>query len=305
MSLAVLIALCVLVITAIGGPLVLRLAREMESQRIAGLGVAAAGLIAIASLLCSPALGDDPSNSQDSSPPAAEQPQDDAPDDSPDGDESLDEIETRLKEAMSESGSKISLAANESLAELVTTEQPAWMSIPSEEALVRHQQVIASKLYFSSQETESDLDSAMEDAVSRYVNNYLGESNASLLIRHDTEFIRSNLVKEQFEEVWNVKQFDKKMYRRHVLLDFNDSFRSRIDGEWRDVVQTSKVLTTGLGAFGLLGLMGVAFAYLRLDTVTKGRYSGRLQFVAAAAILALSAAGVLFANVNAEWLRWM
>jgi len=55
----------------------------------------------------------------------------------------------------------------------------------------------------------------------------------------------------------------------------------------------------------LLGLMGVVFAYLRLDTATKGYYSGRLQFLAAAAILALSAAGVLFANVNADWLRWM
>ena len=43
----------------------------------------------------------------------------------------------------------------------------------------------------------------------------------------------------------------------------------------------------------------------RLDTATKGYYSGRLQFLAVVAILALTAAGTLFANVNSDWIRWM
>jgi hypothetical protein len=302
MSLAVLIAFCVLTIAAVSGPLVLRFAREMESQRVAGLAVAATGLLAIATLVCSPAVAQD--SSQDSS-QADNKIVVEAEDEGELSDTELEEIEATLKKALADSNSEISLESHESLAELVTTDQPEWMTISAEESLIRHQQVVASKLYFTSQETETDLDDAMADAVSRYVNNYLGESNASLLIRHDADFIRNNLMREQFDEVWNVTQFDRKMYRRHVLLDFNDNFRSRLDHEWRDVVQTSKVLTTGLGAFGLLGLMGVVFAYLRLDTATKGYYSGRLQFLAAAAILALSAAGVLFANVNADWLRWM
>lgn len=201
--------------------------------------------------------------------------------------------------------SEISFNTSESSVELVSKDQPNWLNLPDDEALIQHRYVVASKLYFSSQETEGDLDASLRQAVDRYVNNYLKDDKASLLIRHDADFIRSNLVKEQFDEVWNVKQFNKNMYRRHALIEFNDNFRSHLDAEWRDVVQTSKVLTAGLTAFGVLSLLGVGFTYLRVNNATGGCCAGRLKFLSAAAILALGAAGALFANVNADWLRWM
>jgi purine-cytosine permease-like protein len=58
---------------------------------------------------------------------------------------------------------------------------------------------------------------------------------------------------------------------------------------------------TGLGAGAVLLLLGTMFSYLKLDTETRGYYTGRLQFGAAGVILAIIAAGVVCAN----WIPWM
>ena len=56
-----------------------------------------------------------------------------------------------------------------------------------------------------------------------------------------------------------------------------------------------------LGAWPVLGFLGLVFGYLKLDTATRGYYTGRLQIGALAAVLSLAAAGVLLAR----WIPWM
>ena len=56
-----------------------------------------------------------------------------------------------------------------------------------------------------------------------------------------------------------------------------------------------------MGAGIVLLLVTTLFGYFKLDTATRGYYTGRLQFAAAAAILALVAASVLLA----KWIPWM
>lgn len=252
----------------------------------------AAGLVALAAPLTSPRLQADETEAVSQSEELTS--------------EEIAEIETRIQQQLSEpSSSEISLEKGSQLAELLTTDQPAWLTIPSEQFLISHKRAVASDLFFSEQACDKSLGSEMSAAVRDYINAYLGDENAAMLVHVDDEYIRKNLVSDQFDEVWDVKQFGKQMHRQHALLDFSESFRELLDSKWSDVVQTSKLLTTGLGAGGLLGLLGIAFAYLRLDSATKGYYSGRLQFLAGAAILALAAAGTLFAKLNEEWLRWM
>jgi hypothetical protein len=43
------------------------------------------------------------------------------------------------------------------------------------------------------------------------------------------------------------------------------------------------------------------FGYFRVDNATRGYYTGRLQFLSAAAILAIVGAGV----VLARWIHWL
>lgn len=292
-------------------------ASHREAIRETSFSVVAGAAMLAMTIICAPALADVPNadggaeavatETPPAATPAENKSEAEAPlsEDSPSQSQAItDRIEAEIQEALSKS-TDISFESGESMAELVTKEQPDWLKISSEESLVNHKRVVASELHFTAQETEKDLLKATREAVNQYINGYLGDDKACYLVRIDDNYIRNNLMSEQFDEIWKVKQFDKQMYRRHALLDFNDGFRTSLDQQWRDVLQTSKLLTTGLGAFGLLGLLGISFVYLRLDTATKGYYSGRLQFLSAVAILALSAAGVLFANINADWLRWM
>jgi uncharacterized integral membrane protein len=53
-------------------------------------------------------------------------------------------------------------------------------------------------------------------------------------------------------------------------------------------------LALGFGA--VLCLLSVVFGYFRLDTATRGYYTGRLQFLAATAILIVIVAGALLAT---------
>ena len=50
---------------------------------------------------------------------------------------------------------------------------------------------------------------------------------------------------------------------------------------------------TAVATGGLFGLLATVFGYLKLDTLTRGYYTGRLRMAAAMTILAL-VAGLLF-----------
>jgi len=64
---------------------------------------------------------------------------------------------------------------------------------------------------------------------------------------------------------------------------------------------TSRLAQTGLLSGGVLLLLGSIFGYFRLDNATRGYYTGRLQFMTAAAILAVVGAGA----VLAQWIHWL
>jgi hypothetical protein len=83
------------------------------------------------------------------------------------------------------------------------------------------------------------------------------------------------------------------MINLHVLLEFDErSWRelSRMQHE-REIEE--RVAVVGIGAGWLLALLGTVFGYLKLDTLTRGYYTRRLQLVAGAVILTLIGAAVL------------
>jgi hypothetical protein len=84
------------------------------------------------------------------------------------------------------------------------------------------------------------------------------------------------------------------MYNLHQLLVFDDSVNQEIDRRYRESHRAGRLAYTGAGAALLLGLIATMFGYLKLDTLTRGYYTGRLRAAATAAILALAmVAGLL------------
>ena len=60
-------------------------------------------------------------------------------------------------------------------------------------------------------------------------------------------------------------------------------------------------MQTGLVSGAMLLLLTSVFGYFRLDNATRGYYTGRLQFMTAAAILAVVGAGV----IAAQYITWL
>lgn len=153
--------------------------------------------------------------------------------------------------------------------------------------------------YYRMRECLRELDEEIRAAAEEFINDYLEDPRAATLVRYDLRQIKNRLVRETFQE-----QLDTSvgpMNQAHALLEFDTSFCSELEERWKRAQTTVRLWHTGALAGIVLLLIATLFAYVQLDTATKGHYTGRLQFAAAAAILALVAAGVLVTR----WIPWM
>lgn len=175
-------------------------------------------------------------------------------------------------------------------------QRPEWVDAQPDLAGDVHRIVVTAGPYERKSECVQALDEEKQKAVAQYINDYLGSPRASLLVRYDLETINRRLLKAEnvHEEVIQVSLGP--MHQVHALLEFDPEFRAELDGAWRDVRAGVRLGQTGLIVFGVLGLLGVAFSYFKLDTATRGYYSGKLQLLAALAILAVLGAGLVMSG---------
>ena len=146
------------------------------------------------------------------------------------------------------------------------------------------------------------LDEALVKATNQYIAEHLGSELApSLVSNYNAASIKREFVKPEntYDEVITVSIGD--MHQSHALLEFPPEFRARIEASWAEVRAASRLAQLGLFAGAGLLLLGSVFGYFRLDNATRGYYTGRLQFMTAAAILAIVGAGVFVAR----WIHWM
>lgn len=154
--------------------------------------------------------------------------------------------------------------------------------------------------YRTVRDCEPDLEREVKTAVSDFVNAHLKAKHAATFVNYSLdELRRRKIVREQFTEQLGTSLGI--MNQVHAQLVFDNAFRDDIDARWSEVKSKSRLAQTGLGAGVVLMLLSTLFSYFKLDTATKGYYTGRLQFATAGAILTLVAASVLLAY----WIPWM
>lgn len=196
----------------------------------------------------------------------------------------------------------------------LTTPRPDWIETEASKSEDRYQIAVESGLHVRKRTAQQALRDNVKAAVDSYVNDYLESELASTLTGYaieegDSAGTRTislrlegrtfDLARERFDEQ---VEFDYGvMHQSHALVKMDKDIRQALDQRWGQVRATSRLFQTGLGAGALLLLLGTMLSYLKLDTATRGYYTGRLQFGAAAAILAIVAAGVVCAN----WIPWM
>ncbi len=237
----------------------------------------------------------------DATPPEAENSEDDG--DDADSDSEIDADEELKIQLVPEEGKPIRPAIPES---------KSWVdSEPVLEGDV-HTMAVSSGPHETLQECRRSLDEKLKAAVDEYIDWYLGkvygnQFKASNFVDFDASYVRANLINVPANPDGVYSELIKfsigPMHQTHSLVRFGPEFRtvldhrrSEIDHRWKRMRQTGRLLAAALGFGFILAVLGVVFGYFRLDTATRGYYTGRLQFIAAVAILAAIVAGLVLAR---------
>jgi hypothetical protein len=179
--------------------------------------------------------------------------------------------------------------------------RPEWVGQkPKFEGKV-HTIAVASGPYATDKESRRALDAAIVKATNKYIADQVGSDQAPRLIRFDARTIKKRFVKPD-NAYHDVARYSVGwMHENFALLEFGPEFRNELDRRWTKVKATSRVAQTGLFSGAVLALVGSIFGYFRLDNATRGYYTRRLQFMAAAAILAVVGFSLFIAG-SIHWL---
>jgi len=179
--------------------------------------------------------------------------------------------------------------------------RPKWIGAEPNLRGKVHTIATSSGPYALDPQSRRALDEAIVKATNDYIAEQLGSELAPKLLRYDARTIKERFIKPE-NTYHDVARYSVGwMHENFALLEFGPDFRNELDRRWTQVRATSRLAQTGLVSGGVLLLLGSIFGYFRLDNATRGYYSGRLQFMTAAAILAVVGAGA----VLAQWIHWL
>lgn len=190
------------------------------------------------------------------------------------------------------------------LPELEEPHRPAWVQQGRTLSGEVHTIPVASDPQILEANALRALDRALERETSEYIAGQLGSQLAGQLLRYDAGTIKRRFVKHEnlfTDKMKYAASGGDYMYESFALLEFDKSFRDELGSRWDGVRGQSRVAQVGLFAAAGLLLLASVFGYFRLDNATRGYYTGRLQFLTAAAILAVIGAGVF----AAQWIHWL
>jgi len=152
--------------------------------------------------------------------------------------------------------------------------------------------------FIDRRQCEEALPELLRRRTAEYVREYLGLGN-DVALAVSPHYIQSEIVKEVWIGPWQEESsgvlptsepFDR--YGLYVAMEFDDADRAYFANIWRQQQVTDRVWATAIASGVLLSLMGIVFGYLKLDTMTRGYYSGRLKLAAAGAATAAVGAAV-------------
>ena len=112
----------------------------------------------------------------------------------------------------------------------------------------------------------------------------------------DLAYIRREIAKDEYLET--VERSVGPMKNLYTLLEFSPTVDKELRMRWDELQRESHVTAIGLLSGSVLGIIGLAFGLLRIDTATKGYYSKRLFLGVPAAIIGLGILATALAHVH-------
>lgn len=212
-----------------------------------------------------------------------------------------------LRESESAPGQPGSLSIDLERSGLQIPPRPDWVLADpwTDQATGIHYIPVSSGPEHRVRDARKALDTQLEKAVAEYISQYLGSPHAATLIHYNADELKAQVVQPEslFEDQITI-DFGV-MHEAHGLVAIDDSFRGRLDGRWEELTRTSRLLLTGVGTAVVLSLLGLACGYFRVDTATKGYYTGRLQVALAMAILTVIGGGAYLARSSWQWVTYL
>jgi hypothetical protein len=184
---------------------------------------------------------------------------------------------------------------------LIPDNRPAWTSTKPVLSGTIHTIPVASGAYAKDIDARHAFDQALVEETRDYIAEQLGSELAARFVTYNARQIKERFVRPENVHDDVATYSVGPMHEYFALVEFGPDFRREIDARWQAVRGQSRLLQFGLLAGAGLLLLSTMFGYFRLDNATRGYYTGRLQFLAAATILAVIGAGAIMAR----WITWM
>lgn len=195
--------------------------------------------------------------------------------------------------------SELELAAERTV--IYPDNRPAWVNAPRNWEGSLQTSAVCSGPYSTEADARRELNSKIIAEVDEYIEQFVGSSLAPTLLKLKLGDVKAQLVRSENLYQEKIQVSIGPMHQAHAQLEFGPDFRELVERRWNEVKGVSRLAEFGLIGGAVLGLLGVVFGYFRLDTMTRGFYTARLQFGTAAAILSIVVAGA----VAARWIPWL
>ena len=176
--------------------------------------------------------------------------------------------------------------------------RPAWLD-EFDAPVVRdgvYYHPVSSGLYASREECQRALDRQIERAMWSVLDRFFSTGfQVGPPAAADKAFIHDKIVQETWLET-DEKTAVGEMYQLHALLRVDPGVRAvlrdKMAAHYGQRQQQERLFGVGGVAAIVLALVAAIFGYLKIDTATKGYYSGRLKLALAVVVAALIAAGI-------------
>jgi hypothetical protein len=206
-------------------------------------------------------------------------------------------------ESEDQEAGKLEISTNDTV--VIPPGRPAWVEAPSVLEGEVHYIPVCSEPYATTTQAQHALDKQLQYAVARYIADQLHSDMAPKVIHFTTAEIKRKFVPTA--DVYHEKigvSFGS-MHQVHARLQFDEAFNRELHERWEKILAAFRLAETGVLSGGVLLLLATVFGYFRLDNATRGYYTSRLQFMAAAAILAVVAvSAILFKEMDSLFVRW-
>jgi hypothetical protein len=163
--------------------------------------------------------------------------------------------------------------------------RPSWVDQPPQLQGNIYRLPVKSGLFVTKRECQKAVDAKTRLAVNDYIDELI-EPGAARKISPDANFMRQ-LQKELYAEVVTSTKVGP-MQQVHVLIEFDDMARADLVKRWNAVIVSHRLGLVAIAASMVLGLLAIAFGYLKLDLQAAGQSRSRLRLAAVGAIILLA-----------------